>query len=141
MDNKNKCFPVREHKMDCGSQLEKTNKTNEIMKYEDSNILKHLKILNETYSYTYSNFNKDDKVQINSINFLNKDFECEDKIQNKNIGNESSLGILKELETTISFDSNFIEFSKAIFIEFDMTVIKKELKINTTKRDTCPFAL
>ncbi len=40
---------------------------------------------------------------------------------------------MKELETTISFESPSIEIStKATFIESDMTVIKKELKINTT---------
>ncbi len=33
--------------MDCGSQLEKTNEINEVMKYKDNIILKILKLLNE----------------------------------------------------------------------------------------------
>jgi hypothetical protein len=46
--------------------------------------------------------------------------------------NESSLDILKELKTTVSFDSPSIEcLTKATFVESGVTVIKDNLKIKT----------
>ena len=74
-------------------------------------------------------------ILISNDSFSNteiKDQWCEDKTQIENTENGSSLNILKDFKTTVSFDSLSVECStKATFVESGITVIKEELKINT----------